>query len=97
MGQLDAMKHYRKLGFDLLSAETVMTRPIRNSTSPGAILGSGVIECCSSDKLRSRPNREERVSRKDAKGAKKPSEKNEILRFFFVGGLVAAAPRSMRL
>ncbi len=96
MGQLDAMKHYQKLGFDLLSAETVMTRPIRNSTSPGAILGSGVIECCSSDKLRPRPNREERVSRKDAKigvkAAKKPAEKNEILRVCFAGGLLVAAP-----
>ena len=49
------------------------------------MIGSGVIECCSPDKLRPRPNIEKRVSRKDAKMgakiAKKPAEKNEILRF----------------
>ncbi len=58
--------------------------------------GSGVTECCSSDKLRPRPNLEERVSRKDAKigvkAAKKPAEKNEILRVCFAGGFLVAAP-----
>ena len=37
----------------------------------------GIIECCSSDKLRPRPNREERVSRKEAKIGAKPQSRPE--------------------